>query len=78
MKYNVLLRNVMFLLLILYNKNNPSYKNYGGKGISYSEDWADFRNFYADMGKRPVKSAKLERYDKTKNFTKDNCYWKRK
>lgn len=60
------------------NKNNPSYKNYGGKGISYSEDWADFRNFYADMGKRPVKSAKLERIDKTKNFTKDNCYWKRK
>ena len=58
------------------NENNPSYKNYGGKGISYSEDWADFRNFYADMGERPVKSAKLERYDKTKNFTKDNCYWK--
>jgi len=58
------------------NKNNPSYKNYGGKWISYCEDWSDFRKFYEDMGDRPVKSAKLARYDETKDFSKDNCYWK--
>ena len=58
------------------NKNNPSYKNYGGKGISYCEDWSDFRKFYEDMGDRPIKSAKLARYDETKDFSKDNCYWK--
>jgi len=58
------------------NEKNPSYKNYGAKGIKYCEEWSDFRKFFEDMGNRPVKNASLARYDETKDFCKENCYWK--
>ena len=32
------------------NPANPSFKNYGGRGIQVYQRWLSFSNFYADMG----------------------------
>lgn len=63
------------LKMSCYNQNHPRYKNYGAKGIVLCDSWKEsFLNFYNDMGKRPEKAV-FRRYDSTKNFTPDNCYW---
>ena len=35
------------------NPNTPCYYNYGGRGITYCDRWAEFENFLSDMGDRP-------------------------
>ena len=49
--------------------NQHGYHNYGGRGITYDPAWAEFENFYRDMGDPPKDSRKqggkttLERLD---------------
>lgn len=57
--------------------NNPkskAYKNYGGRGITYDKKWEDFREFYKDMGERPINTT-LDRIDVDKGYYKENCRW---
>ena len=56
------------------NPNDKRYKDYGGRGISICARWLDFRNFLADMGKRP-KGLTLERINNDGNYTPKNCTW---
>jgi len=51
------------------------YKNVGGKGISYSDSWVYFVDFYKDMRKLYKDDCFLTRYDKTKDYSVKNCYW---
>jgi hypothetical protein len=57
-----------------YNKNCPDYKDYGERGITTSEEWKNFVNFYNDMGKRPLNHS-IERLDNNKGYFKENCVW---
>lgn len=57
-----------------YDKNSPSYKNYGARGIRVQRAWHRFGNFHADMGDRP-KGMFIERKDSEKGYTKNNCCW---
>lgn len=59
---------------------NKDYPNYGGRGITFSEDWIDFKNFYRDMGDPPFDSktgerTSLDRIENDKGYNKDNCGW---
>jgi hypothetical protein len=56
------------------NPTDPDWKNYGGRGIKFSEDWLDFERFYADMGPRPY-GYRLERRNNDLGYSKENCVW---
>lgn len=58
-----------------YNAHCKGYPNYGGRGITVSDEWLEFSNFYADMGDRPSPKHSIERNDVDGNYCKDNCRW---
>jgi hypothetical protein len=54
---------------------HKSYKDYGGRGISVSEDWLNFKNFYNDMLPTYKKGLTLNRIDNSRGYSKENCEW---
>lgn len=57
------------------NPKNRSYKNYGGRGIKVCRRWRSFRNFLADMGKRPTPQHSIERIKNMRGYSPSNCEW---
>lgn len=57
------------------NPTNPSFKHYGGRGITMCERWNEFSVFFADMGPKPFPGATLERKNNSIGYSPDNCKW---
>lgn len=58
------------------NPKDPSYKNYGGRGITVCDEWIDsFQRFYADMGPKPRPGLTVERKNNNLGYCASNCVW---
>lgn len=60
------------------NKNNPGYRNYGGRGITVCARWENsFALFLKDMGRCPV-GLSLGRINNDLPYRPSNCRWETK
>ena len=57
-----------------FNKHDPSFKDYGARGITVCDEWLKFEVFLIDMGERP-RGTTLDRIDVNGGYKKDNCQW---
>ncbi len=61
------------------NEKNLHYKDYGGRGIHVSREWArgeaGFKLFVSHLGDRPSKNHSIDRIDVNGNYEPGNVRW---
>jgi hypothetical protein len=56
------------------NPNRDTYSYFGGRGIRVCASWSEFKNFFADLGRRP-EGHSLRRHDTSGHYEPSNCQW---
>jgi hypothetical protein len=57
------------------NPKDPSFKNYGARGIVVCDRWSSLDAFISDMGERPDNDHTLDRTNNDLGYSPDNCRW---
>jgi len=56
--------------------SNPSYDNYGGRGIKICDKWLNsFEEFFKDVGPAPNKNSNIDRINTNGNYEPGNVRW---
>ena len=59
-----------------FNRNEPSWANYGGRGITMCAEWVNsFETFVRDVGARPSARYSIDRINNDGNYEPDNVRW---
>lgn len=58
-----------------YNKNNPKYRRYGGRGILVDERWHDVETFVYDLSLTHEEGLSLDRVNNDEGYSKNNTRW---
>ena len=56
-------------------KSKRDYMRYGARGISFTEKWDSFANFYSDMKDGYSAELTLDRINNDIGYCKENCRW---
>jgi hypothetical protein len=57
------------------NPTSEFFHIYGGRGITYCEEWEKFENFWKDMNNGYEDHLEIDRIDPDGNYFKENCRW---
>ena len=57
------------------NPNNTGYEDYGGRGISVSEEFHDFQIWYEHIGPKPNPEHTQDRINNDGNYESGNIRW---
>ena len=57
------------------NRHHPSWKNYGGRGITVCAEWTDFMAFHKDMAEGYREGLTIDRENNNAGYCKENCRW---
>lgn len=68
--------NIWCNMKVRCNKpSSDSYKNYGGRDITYCYKWETFDGFWEDMKEGYSDNLSLDRENNNLNYNKENCRW---
>jgi hypothetical protein len=60
------------------NPKNPSFKYYGARGVTVSQQWlgrGGFARFFAEVGPAPSKEHSIDRINADRAYGPGNCRW---